>query len=148
MKAPKPFGYPLYSGISLRVAKKYFPSHWTGHWKQLENWLYSLEHIQLGDLFSGCDGLNTKLVKVVPEYIYIHGGGKILVDMSLDGETNSCSLFNCGVTPPKTYEQCEEYKKQTILAWENNDKWEFAKRYKDIDLNPDGTPNYKKIDSI
>ena len=140
---PKPFGYPLFKGMKRRVAKKWCNPSWKGHTQSVMEWLTTLEDIRVGDLFSGCDGLNTKLVKVEPEYTSIHGGGEILVGMNLFGETNGCSLFHCGVRPPKTYEECSKYVQAIIKAWGKDDKWGFAEKYGKMELNLNGTPNYK-----
>jgi len=137
---PRPFGFPAWINCKRRVAKKRLNRYG-------RNLLKRYEHFHdapyRDTLISSCSGLNEVITRVFPIYRSIGKKARVLVDIIFEGPTNSCSFYNCGVGPAKTYEECQTYIKFIIKQWAGHDEWGFVERYGRCQLNPDGT--YKFI---
>jgi hypothetical protein len=129
----KPFGFPISKHYKKRLAKKYIKKHRPNMWER-----YKYFHNYTG-LISDCTGLNADLIKVTPIYIS-DNKTQILWDLDIKSKTNSCSFYYCGIDKPKSYQECQTYIKYIIENYKDEDDgFDFAKRYSQIKLNLDGT---------
>lgn len=131
---PCPFGFSMWSGVRRRLAKKIIDSYG----RELFRRFTELDGFKLGDLVSTCDGLNSRVVEVEPDYVFTRRG-KVLVDLHIRTDKNSCSLYHCGVRPPISYKEAVTYRDEIVKAWAGNDVWGFALRYADLIIHEDGT---------
>lgn len=133
---PKPFGFPAWINCKRRIAKKWLNRRGRNLLKRYE-YFHNVKH---DILISACSGLNEHISNVIPIYRSIGKKAKILVDLDFEGPTMSCSFYNCGVGPAKTYEECQAYIKGIVDYYStHNDEWGFAERYKNCELHQNGT---------
>ena len=138
----KLFGFRLYRHTTKRLAKKYLKD--TLIWKSSKR-LSTLD-VTPGALISTCQGLNSRILSLEPEYYefqeflgYRSIKGVFLHDVIIVTDKTTCSAINCGISKPLTYEESIAYQEQTIKAWEKDDEWGFAEKYKRITILPDTT---------
>jgi hypothetical protein len=128
---PRPFGFPAWTGVKRRIAKKLIGG------PMLERYVL-LRDLRVGDLVSTCSGLNARVTEAEPEYILTRHG-TALWDIRFQTTTGGCSLRHCGVGPALTYEEALAARDYIIRVWKNNDIYGFAERYAKRIINLDGT---------
>jgi len=135
MSQIRPFGFTAYKHYKKRLAKKFINSNGRAMWKR-----YHMFHNYSG-LISDCSGLNAKPTSIEPYYVFRRNGrAKVLFDLDISSNTNSCSFFHCGIDRAKTYKECQKYIQDIINYWsQTDDSYGFAERYSKIKLNLDGT---------
>lgn len=155
----KAFDWPVVSGMTKRIAKKnisrYFrrrakAAGFRSATKYLAWRLKGIERLDTGDLVQDCTGLNGRIKETYPTYIEV-GKGLILIDVDLTMEDGrGCSMYHCGVTTPKTYEEAEAYRDSVVA--EGPSCWNFDLRYSKeaMTIHPDGTftQNYDKLNKL
>ncbi len=127
---------PIWSKTSRRLAKKIIKIF--GRGRNMMEKFKKLEGFKIGDLVKTCDGLNSHVVEIEPLYFFTKRG-KVLVDLRIITDRNSCSLYYCGVGPPISYNEAVEYRNKIVKAYSNNDEWGFAERYSNMIIHEDGT---------
>jgi hypothetical protein len=132
---PKPFGFSAWSGIKRRIAKKIIDQRGREMFKRFQ--VFST--YKIGDLVRTCDGLNSRVIGVEPVYVSAGRRGKVLVDLDITTDKNSCSMYHCGVGTPISYEEAVAYRDSIIRSYGSNDEWGFAERYSKMVINEDGT---------
>lgn len=130
---PKPFGIPAWSGVKRRIAKKVINSLGRGMLQRYQDF----HGKKIGDLISTCSSLNERVIEIESVYNYTRRG-MILIDIIFYCEHSICSMYNCGVGLPITYEEAVEKREQIIKGWKDNDVWGFAERYSNYILHKDG----------
>jgi len=128
---PRPFGFPAWKDIPRRIAKKHIE-------REMFKRFVEFCGKDKGDLVRTCTGLNARVLSVEPIYFYLRRG-KILIDLEFNTSSGFCSMFNCGVSLPITYEQAIAYRDHTVQNWYGNDVWGFAERYSNMRIQSDGT---------
>lgn len=100
MKIPVIFNLPVWRGrIKARVAKKHL-HRWTISYFITRSELFA--HLGVGDYINNCDGYNSKIIELHPQYYTIgrKGYGQILIGLNImTTGGRSCSLVNCGIEP-------------------------------------------------
>jgi len=130
----KPFGFPAWIGVKKRIAKKIINSCGRDMFRRFQEF----DKYKIGDLVCTCDGLNSRVVEIEPEYVFTRRG-KVLIDLDIRTDKNSCSMYHCGVMPPISYKEALAYRDGIIKQWADNDVWGFALRYSNITIHEDGT---------
>jgi len=132
----KPFGFPAWKNCKRRIAKKHINQRGRNLFRRYAQFNGATRDTPI----AACAGLNERTTDVIPIYKRIGKRAEILFDLDFEGPTNSCSFFHCGVRPAKTLEECRRYIQDTIEYWsKRNDPHGFAERYKNVELNDDGT---------
>ena len=134
---PRPFGIPAWRGVKRRVAKKLINSRG----RDLLRRYRELSSLKVGDLVRTCDGLNSHVTKVEPDYQVLRRG-VVLLDLDIQTDRTSCSLYNCGVERPCSYKEAVDYRDQLVKgALATGDPWGFAERYshENMTIHADGT---------
>jgi hypothetical protein len=124
----------MWTRVSRRLAKKVIGKGGRDMFRRL----CEFHGFKVGDLVCTCDGLNSHVVSVEPVYVALRRG-KVLVDLDFVTDRTGCSVYNCGVQPPITYEQAVAYREHVIRSWQGNDVWGFVERYGRYVIQPDGT---------
>jgi hypothetical protein len=105
MSAPKVFGFPLWTGLKKRIAKKHLRRERDFRRRLLED----MAGLKIGGLYQNCSGLNHRVKQVTPVYRRV-GKGRVLVDLDFEATDGSCcSFFHRGVMLPLSYEEAERY---------------------------------------
>jgi hypothetical protein len=137
MRAPMPcpFGFPAWVGVKRRLAKKVI----NARGRELLVRYRELSRLRIGDLVRTCDGLNSRVTRVEPDYQEFRHG-RVLIDLDIITDRNSCSLYHCGVDRPITGAQALAYRDALVAhATATGDPYGFAQRYAAMTINPDGT---------
>jgi hypothetical protein len=138
-RAPTIFGQPLWIGLKRRVGQRHARRVW-GPWRSL---LAEWGKTQAGDLYCDCSGLNRRLATAEPDYRRVGRKGKVLFDLDLTAtDSSTCSFRFCGVEPPLTFEQAEQFRRQLVdKEQRRGDADGFARRYSPdvMNIHEDGT---------
>lgn len=109
------FGCPLWLGkIKKRVAKKYI-NRWSIGYIAKHN-LAKFSKLGVGDLINNCSGFNVLITKINPEYVHV-GNGKVLIDITFDTDSGSCSLTHCGIKSELSREEVEKQHVEFLKSW-------------------------------
>lgn len=152
------FDWPVVYGLTKRIAKKNISRYFGRRAKQRDMtalqylaWRFNgIEHLGIGDLVQDCSGLNGRIKEINPLYMET-GKGLLLIDVDLTMDNGrGCSMFHCGITTPKSYEEAEAYRESIIAAGPS--VWNFDLRYSKevMTIHPDGTftQDYEKMDEL
>ena len=130
-------GCPISIGLRRKVENKYINRYLAGRFyskRDFEQWMGLLADFKVGDLVVGCSCLNERIQRIEPVYVPVGRHGYFLNDIDLVMESGtSCSVMNCGVTAPLTYEEAK------AALEEIRQDPSFSKSYSNIVLNSDGT---------
>ena len=132
---PRPFGYPAWVGVKRRRAKKVL----NARGRELLARFHAASQWRVGDLVRTCDGLNSRVRAVTPDYRE-YRRGRVLVDLDIVTDRNRCSFYHCGVGAPLTYAAAVAYRDALVQRSRAlGDPWGFAQRYAAMTIHPDGT---------